>query len=104
MDKKELRQFLGQPHFAPEMNPPAPKHHWFHHNQTPKVTIPKSTPVDMVKRQDSNTDETGSPVGSPVLSASPGFHSPPPFFHEAMKDKHVIKTDKAFFHEFDFSK
>ncbi|KAK3602038.1 hypothetical protein CHS0354_021131 [Potamilus streckersoni] len=89
MDKKELREFMGQPHFAPKMNLPKDKRVL----STPKIDLSK-----MIQRRHSMDSDTSSPVGSPT---SPMFTSSPPQGPFSMP--HTVKSNnKMLFKEFDF--
>lgn len=89
MDKKEQRKYIGQTHYAPEMNPAPPNKRWFGlgHKET------KSRPVT-IQRQGSLEDMYAQmgPAPSSPSSSSPPVGSPTgPMFMAAMMKRNELQ-------------
>ncbi|OWF38123.1 uncharacterized protein LOC110466613 [Mizuhopecten yessoensis] len=116
MDPKIFRKLGGgnEPHYAPHLNTvPASKsvdYHWLNQPavKKPKVDLAKTKTIQ-IGRQGSVEDPT-SPIGSPSLSVgSPGstaMPSSPPIstfsFNNFVTQPTGLKSEKQFYHTFDF--
>ncbi len=89
MDKRELREFMGQPHFAPEKNLSKDKR---------GISAPKIDLSKVIPRRHSMDSDTSSPVGSPTSSTIASSPQQGPF-----SLAHTVKSrNKILFKEFDF--
>ncbi|XP_033736724.1 uncharacterized protein LOC117324981 [Pecten maximus] len=115
MDPKHFHKLGGgnEPHYAPHLNTvPAPKsvdYNWLNQPaKKPKVNLAKANAIQ-IGRQGS-VDDPSSPVGSPTLSvgsagASAMPNSPPIStfsFSNFATQPTQLKSEKQFYHAFDF--